>query len=60
MKFIDLKIFILDEEVFHDISETELREKINTLALPLKEQQKIKDDIKALLDQEIRQNPVDI
>ena len=60
MKIIDLKIFILDEEVFHDISETELREKINTLALPLKEQQKIKDDIKALLDQEIRQNPVDI
>ncbi|CAF0939218.1 unnamed protein product [Adineta ricciae] len=46
-------VFLRYEEVFHDISETELREKINALALPLKEQQKIKDDIKTLLDQEI-------
>ncbi|UJR33099.1 hypothetical protein I4U23_020556 [Adineta vaga] len=45
-------VFLRYENVFDDITETELRQSINALALSLEEQQKIKNDIKTLLDQE--------
>ena len=42
---------VLDEDVFNELTELELRQSINGIALPLEEQKKIKEDVKNLLDQ---------
>jgi hypothetical protein len=36
--------------VFDELTELELRERINEIALPLNEQMKIKEDVKNLLE----------
>jgi hypothetical protein len=43
--------FVLDEDVFNDLTESELCQQMNEIALPLEEQKKIKEDVKILLDQ---------
>ncbi len=45
-------IFGLDEEVFNDLTEMELREHLNGIALSLEEQKRIKEDVKNLLENE--------
>lgn len=42
-------IFYLVEEVFNDLTEKELCEHLNGIALPLEEQKQIKNDVKNLL-----------
>ncbi|CAF4964501.1 unnamed protein product, partial [Rotaria socialis] len=43
--------FDLDEEIFNDANEAKFRECINGVALSSEVQQKIRDDVKNLLDQ---------
>ena len=42
--------FVLDEEVFNDLTEAEMRQHLNEIALSAEEQKQIKDDVKNLLD----------
>lgn len=42
--------FLLDEDVFHDLTERELREHLNNIALPLEKQKVIKDAVMNLLE----------
>ena len=49
-----IKVFCLslslDEHVFHELTEKELRQLMNEIALPLEECQTIKNDVKSRLD----------
>ena len=42
--------FCLDEEVFNDLTEKEMSEHLNRIALSSEEQDRIKEDVKNLLD----------
>ena len=43
-------LLVLDEEVFRELTEKELRQHLNAIALPLEQCQKIKNDVKSRLD----------
>jgi hypothetical protein len=45
-------VFGLDEEIFNDLTEMELREDLNGIALSTEEQKRIKEDVNNLLDKE--------
>jgi hypothetical protein len=45
--------FVLDEEVFNDLTEAEMRQHLNEIALSSEEQKRIKDDVKNLLDKQL-------
>ena len=42
--------FALDEDVFHDLTERELCEHLNNIALPMEKQKVIKDTVMNLLE----------
>ncbi len=43
-------LFLLDEEVFNDLTEMEMRQHLNEIALSSEEQKHIKNDVINLLD----------
>jgi len=45
-------VFGLGEEIFNDLTEMELREDLNGIALSTEEQKRIKEDVNNLLDKE--------
>jgi hypothetical protein len=45
-------VFGSDEEIFNDLTEMELREDLNGIALSTEEQKRIKEDVNNLLDKE--------
>jgi hypothetical protein len=45
-----INAFDLDEQVYNELTETEMLQHLNEIVLPLDEQKQIKDDVINLLD----------
>ncbi len=45
-----INTFDLDEQVYNELTETEMLQHLNEIVLPLDEQKQIKDDVINLLD----------